>query len=145
MNPQNSSNLTRWLENVSHFHVFVQQFAGSNLNYTDPLSRYTVEKATTENYEDELAIKFIVSQLSSKLQNEIIRKNETDQLQLNKVLNKKNPKLNCLNWSGESKTQLYKADELKSRKKPNWDEGKKLAVTSKLAHRTPLQHIIKNV
>ena len=46
-NRQNSARLTRWLDRLAHFDIAIQHIAGSNLKFTDFLSRYSVENATT--------------------------------------------------------------------------------------------------
>ena len=48
-NKQYSARITRWLDRLAHFDISVQHIAGSNLKFTDFLSRKPVEGATTEN------------------------------------------------------------------------------------------------
>ena len=52
-NKQYSARLTRWLDRLAHFDISIQHIAGSNLKFTDYLSRNPVEGATTENTYDE--------------------------------------------------------------------------------------------
>ena len=52
-NKQYSARLTRWLDRLAHFDISIQHIAGSNLKFTDYLSRNPVEGATTENIYDE--------------------------------------------------------------------------------------------
>ena len=52
-NKQYSARLTRWLDRLPHFDISIQHIAGSNVNFTDYLSRNPVEGATTENPCDE--------------------------------------------------------------------------------------------
>ena len=48
-NRQYSARLTRWLDRLAHFDIAIQHIAGSNLKFTDFLSRNPVENATTED------------------------------------------------------------------------------------------------
>ena len=48
-NKQYSAKLTRWLDRLAHFDNALQHIAGSNLEFTDFLSRNAVEEVTTEN------------------------------------------------------------------------------------------------
>ena len=61
-NRQYSARLTRWLDRLAHFDIAVQHIAGSNLNFTDFLSRNPVEKATNEDVYDEQYIINILSE-----------------------------------------------------------------------------------
>ena len=52
-NKQYSARLTRWLDRLTHFDISIQHIAGSNLKFTDYLSRNLVGGATPkENYEE---------------------------------------------------------------------------------------------
>ena len=42
-NRQSSARLTRWLDRLAHFDIAMQHIAGSNLKFTDFLSRNPVE------------------------------------------------------------------------------------------------------
>ena len=61
-NRQYSARLTRWLDRLAHFDIAVQHIAGSNLKFTDFLSRNPVEKATSEDVYDEQYIINILSE-----------------------------------------------------------------------------------
>ena len=68
-NKQYSARLTRWLDRPAHFDISVQPIAGSNLKFTDFLSRNPVEGATTENmYDEQYVINVLTEQakLNSK-------------------------------------------------------------------------------
>ena len=52
-NQQYSARLTRWLDRLALFDISIQHIAGSNLKFTDFLSRNPVEGATTENMYNE--------------------------------------------------------------------------------------------
>ena len=59
-NKQYSARLTRWLDRLTHFDISIQHIAGSNLKFTDYLSRNPVGGATPEaNYEEEYVINII--------------------------------------------------------------------------------------
>ena len=49
---QYSARLTRWLDRLTHFDITVQHIAGSNLKFTDYLSRNPVGGATPEKKYD---------------------------------------------------------------------------------------------
>ena len=56
-NHQYSARLTRWLDRQAHFDIAVQHIAGSNMKFTDYLSRNPVGGAPTEDkYEEEYVI-----------------------------------------------------------------------------------------
>ena len=68
-NKQYSARLTRWLDRLAHFDVSIQHITGSNLKFTDFLSRNPVEGATTKNtYDEQYVIKNLTEQaeLNSK-------------------------------------------------------------------------------
>ena len=48
-----SARQTRWLDRLAHFDFAIHDFAGSNLNFTDFLSRNPVEKGTSKDVYDE--------------------------------------------------------------------------------------------
>ena len=73
-NKQYSARLTRWLDRLAHFDISVQHIAGSNLKFTDFLSRNPVEGATTENMYDEQYVKYVHSYRTSLIEFKI-RKN----------------------------------------------------------------------
>ena len=52
-NRQYSARLTRWLDRLAHFDIAIQHIAGSNLKFTDFLSRNPVESASNEDVYDE--------------------------------------------------------------------------------------------
>ena len=59
-NKQYSARLTRWLERLTHFDISIQHIFGSNLKFTDYLSRNPVGGATPEeNYEEEYVINIL--------------------------------------------------------------------------------------
>ena len=61
-NWQYSARLTRWLDRLAHFDIAIQHIAGSNLKFTDFLSRNPVENATTEDVYDEQYVINILSE-----------------------------------------------------------------------------------
>ena len=61
-NRQYSARLTRWLDRLAHFDIAIQHIAGSNLKFTDFLSRNPVENATTEEVYDEQYVINILSE-----------------------------------------------------------------------------------
>ena len=61
-NRQYSARLTRWLDRLAHFDIAIQHIAGSNLKFTDFLSRNPVEEATTEDVYDEQYVITILSE-----------------------------------------------------------------------------------
>ena len=62
-NKQYSARLTRWLDRLAHFDIAIQHIAGSNLKFTDYLSRNPVEGATPEdNYDEEYVINILSEQ-----------------------------------------------------------------------------------
>ena len=67
-NKQNSAKLTRWLDRLAHFDIAIQHFAGSNLKFTDYLSRTPVVGATPEdNYDEEYVITTLSEQAKLNL------------------------------------------------------------------------------
>ena len=62
-NKQYSARFTRWLDRLAHFDIAIQRIAGSNLKFTDYLSRNPIEGATPEdNYDEEYVIKILSEQ-----------------------------------------------------------------------------------
>ena len=62
-NKQYSARLTRWLDRLTHFDISIQHIAGSNLKFTDYLSRNPVGGATPEeNYDEEYVINILAEQ-----------------------------------------------------------------------------------
>ena len=61
-NRQNSARLTRWLDRLAHFDIAFQHIAGSNLNFTDFLSRNPEENASNEDVNDEQYVINILSE-----------------------------------------------------------------------------------
>ena len=62
-NKQYSARLTRWLDQLAHFDIAIQHIAGSNLKFTDYLSRNPVEGVTPEdNYDEEYVINILSEQ-----------------------------------------------------------------------------------
>ena len=53
--------LTRWLDRLAHFDNANQQIAGSNLKFTNILSRNPVERAWTEDAYDEQYVIYVLS------------------------------------------------------------------------------------
>ena len=60
-NRQYSARLTRWLDRLAHFDIAIQHIAGSNLKFTDFLSRNPVENASNEEVYDEQYVINILS------------------------------------------------------------------------------------
>ena len=61
-NKQYSATLAKWLDRLAHFDIATQNIAGSNLKFTDILSRNLVEKATTEDVYYEQYVTNILSE-----------------------------------------------------------------------------------
>ena len=62
-NRQYSARLTRWLDRLTHFDISIQHIAGSNLKFTDYLSRNPVGGATPEEiYDEEYVINILTEQ-----------------------------------------------------------------------------------
>ena len=62
-NRQYSAQLTRWLDRLTHFDISIQHTAGSNLKFTDYLSRNPVGGATPEEiYDEEYVINILTEQ-----------------------------------------------------------------------------------
>ena len=67
-NKQYSARLTRWLDRLTHFDISIQHIAGSNLKFTDYLSRNPVGGATPEeNYDEEYVINILAEQAELNL------------------------------------------------------------------------------
>ena len=68
-NKQYSARLTRWLDRLTHFDISIQHIAGSNLKFTDYLSRNPVGGAIPEeNYNQEYAINILTEQVEFDLE-----------------------------------------------------------------------------
>ena len=112
-NKQYSARLTRWLDRLTHFDISIQHTAGSNLKFTDYLSRNPVEGATPEeNYDEEYVINILAEQaglnlkygqlfgdqskrnkyITERIKNDSKHKTEhkTDQSQSNRMFENKN-------------------------------------------------------
>ena len=62
-NRQYSARLTRWLDRLTHFEISIQHIAGSNLKFTNYLSRNPVGRATPEEiYDEEYVINILTEQ-----------------------------------------------------------------------------------
>ena len=67
-NKQYIARLTWWLDRLAHFDIAIQHIAGSNLKFTDYLSRIPVGGATPEdNYDEEYVINILSEQESLNL------------------------------------------------------------------------------
>ena len=67
-NKQYIARLTRWLDRLTHFDISIQHIAGSNLKFTDYLSRNPVGGATPEeNYDEEYVINILAEQAELNL------------------------------------------------------------------------------
>ena len=67
-NKQYSARLTRWLDCLTHFDISIQHIAGSNLKFTDYLSRNPVGGAIPEeNYDEEYVINILAEQAELNL------------------------------------------------------------------------------
>ena len=65
---QYSARLTWWLDRLAHFDIAIQHIAGSNLKFTDNLSRNPVGEATPEDtYDEEYVINILSEQASLNL------------------------------------------------------------------------------
>ena len=86
-NNQYSARLTRWLDRLAHFDISVQHIAGSNLKFTDFLSRNPVEGATTENmYDEQYVINIFTEQAELNLKYGRIFTNQSQQTPNNKTM-----------------------------------------------------------
>ena len=63
-NHQYCARLTRWLDRLAHFDIAVQHIAGSNLKFTDYLSRNPVGGAPTEDKYDKEYVITILTELA---------------------------------------------------------------------------------
>ena len=67
-NKQYSARLTRWLDRLTHFDISIQHIAGSNLKFTDFLSRNPVGGAAPEeNYDEEYVTNILAEQADLNL------------------------------------------------------------------------------
>ena len=67
-NKHYSARLTRWLDRLAHFDISIQHIAGSNLKFTDYLSRNPVGGAMTEeNYDEEYVVNILAEQAEQNL------------------------------------------------------------------------------
>ena len=67
-NKQYSARLTRWLDRLTHFDISIQHIAGSNLKFTDYLSRNPLGGAIPEeNYDEEYVINILTEQAELNL------------------------------------------------------------------------------
>ena len=72
-NKQYSARLTRWLDQLTHFGNSKQHIAGSNLKFTDYLSKNPVGGATPEeNYKEEYVINIFTEHAKLKLKQGIL-------------------------------------------------------------------------
>ena len=72
-NIQYCAKLTRWLDRLTHFDIAIQHIAGSNLKFTDFLSRNLVEKATNEDvYDEQYVINILSEQAELNVKYEIL-------------------------------------------------------------------------
>ena len=68
-NKHYSARLTRWLDRLTHFDISIQHIAGSNLKFTDYLSRNPVEGAAPEeNYKEEYVINILTEHAKLNLE-----------------------------------------------------------------------------
>ena len=69
-NKQYSARLTRWLDRLAHFDIAIQHIAGSNLKFTDYLSRNPAGGAAPEdNYDEEFVINILSEQAKLNIKN----------------------------------------------------------------------------
>ena len=67
-NKQYSARLTRWLDRLTHFDMSIQHRAGSNLKFTDYLSRNPADGAMPEeNYDEDKVINILAEQTEMNL------------------------------------------------------------------------------
>ena len=87
---QYSARLTSWLDCLTHFDIAIQHIAGSNLKFTDYLSRNPVGEAMPEeNYDEEYAINILAEQADLNLEyGQLIR----DQSKCSKTITKREKK-----------------------------------------------------
>ena len=64
---QNSARLPWWLDKLAHFDIAIQHIAGSNLNFTNYISRNSVRGATPEDNYDEEYVIIILSEQATRL------------------------------------------------------------------------------
>ena len=61
-NKQNSAKLTKWLDRQPHFDLSIQHIVGSNLKFSNSLSRNLVRGATPEENYDEEYVTYILAE-----------------------------------------------------------------------------------
>ena len=91
-NKQYSARLTRWLDRLAHFDISIQHIAGSNLKFTDFLSRNPVEGAATENvYDEQYVINILTEQAELNLKYGRIFTNQSQRTTNNEITRERKP------------------------------------------------------
>ena len=86
-NKQYSARLTRWLDRLAHFDISIQHIAGSNLKFTDFLSRNPVEGAAIENvYDAQYVINIFTEKAELNLKYGRIFTNQSQRTPYNKTM-----------------------------------------------------------
>ena len=135
-NKQYSARLTRWLDRLAHFDISIQHIAGSNLKFTDFLSRNPVEGAATENvYDEQYVINILTEQAELNLKYGRIFTNQSQRTPNNKITRER--KLNNqseTNRTFEKKRHVNKINE-QAETSPN-----KTAIKFKRHTKLPVQN-----
>ena len=112
-NKQYSASLTRWLDRLTHFDISIQHIAGSNLKFTDYLSRNPVGGATPEeNYEEEYGINILTEHAELNLKYGPIFADQSDRTENRTKLH--NDKTETQNERKESQSQTNRTFESKN-------------------------------
>ena len=91
-NKQYSARLTRWLDRLAHFDISIQHIAGSNLKFTDFLSRNPVEGVATENvYDEQNVINILTEQAELNLKYGRIITNQSQRTPNNEITRERKP------------------------------------------------------
>ena len=112
-NKQYSARLTRWLDRLAHFDMSIQRIAGSNLKFTDFLSRNPVEGAATENvYDEQYVINILTEQAELNLKYGRIFTNQSQRTPNNKITReRKSNNQSETNRTFEKKRHVNKTNE----------------------------------
>ena len=112
-NKQYSARLTRWLDRLAHFDISIQHIAGSNLKFTDFLSRNPVEGAATENvYDEQYVINILTEQAELNLKYGRIFTNQSQRTPNNEITHERKPNNQSeTNRTFEKKRHVNKTNE----------------------------------
>ena len=112
-NKQHSARLTRWLDRLTHFDISIQHISGSNLKFTDYLSRNLVGGATPEaNYEEEYVINVLTEHAELNVKYGPIFADQSEHTENRKTLH--NHKTETQNERKENQSQTNRIFENKN-------------------------------